>query len=121
MNPERSARRALQGERRGLGILDAMQHLLGSLEEDLAGLGQSEMAGAAIDQLHPKLGLELADIARHRRRREPRPASGRGETALTDGADEQFHGLEAIHRSFQILQKTCSDYADCSKNLKAIP
>src|SRR5205085_5846374 len=85
-----------------------------------SGLGQAEMAGAAVDQLHAELGLELADIARHRCRREPRAPAGRGETALADAADEQFHGLEAIHRSFQILQKTCSDYANCSKNLKAI-
>src|SRR5437899_4254441 len=106
MNPERSAWRALQRQRRSLGILNAVQHLLGSLEEDFSGLGQSEMSGAAIDQLHPELSFELADIARHRRRREPRPASRRREAALADGADEQFHGLEAIHRSFQILQKT---------------
>src|SRR5437762_4966777 len=120
MNPKRSARRALQGKRRSLCIFDAVQHLLGSLEEYLADLRQAEMASAAIDQLHPELGLELTDIARDRRRREPCPAAGRGETALADAADEQFHGLEAIHRSFQILQKTCSDYANCSKNLKAI-
>src|SRR5437660_86497 len=63
MNPERSAWRALQRQRRSLGILNAVQHLLGSLEEDFSGLGQSEMSGAAIDQLHPELSLELADIA----------------------------------------------------------
>ena len=59
--------------------------------------GGAHLAGGALEQAHPQVGLELLDDLRRRRPRQAQVLGSAAEAAQLDDAGEQAHGLETIH------------------------
>ena len=99
MHAQRAARQRLQLGDAVVGFGDLVQDLLDLREVELAGFGQRELAAGPVDQPAAEALLQRADVARHRRRRQPELASGRGQAAVLDDADENAHRLQRVdHR-----------------------
>jgi len=79
------------------GGVGRRQHRTGSLEKQLARVGQVHAARVSLEQLHAQLGLQAPDLGRQARLGHPETFRGAREAALLGDRDEvpqvtQFHG-----------------------------
>ena len=78
------------------------EHVVGGAKQQVALLGQDQPARMAVKQRHRELLLERADLARHRRLREPELLAGVGEAAGFGGGVKDFE-LVPVHGGWSAL------------------
>lgn len=85
-----------QGERR-LTLLQVRQQAYATLVIGGSVQGRADLAGGAVQQLHPQMGLQLLDQNGHRRRRHLQTVGSLGKAAQLDDTGKDAHGVETIH------------------------
>jgi hypothetical protein len=110
--PERGRRRDAQGAARlagaagdpGLGLLDRAEDRDDPLIEALAGLGQRELAGGALEQADAEPILQAADALGDDGRREAELAGGGGHALGRDDMGEDVEVAEPVHASLRLFR-----------------
>src|SRR5690348_16663032 len=97
MQLERAAQARARLARCIAGPLDLAQDLDAMRVIDLAGLGQRQLMGGAIDEAHPKLALDSADMLADRRRGEIERVAGGRKASLLDDTDQHLHAQLIAH------------------------
>ena len=98
INPQRAARRRLQGAGDVVGLLDIGKDLDGAVVIGPAHLGQADLPRGAVEQPRAEPVLQRLDMVAHHRRRHVEPASGRGKSAAIRHPDEGRQTGQPIHR-----------------------
>ncbi|MCY1181584.1 hypothetical protein D9M73_220960 [compost metagenome] len=81
----------------GLGFGDVAEDLLAAQQVALAGLGEGDAAGGAVQQAGAQVGFELGDGARDVGGGEVHALGGGGEAAGLGDTDEGTHVVQEIH------------------------
>lgn len=102
-DPDRSPHEHRHFSHLPAGGFELGEGLLNANMEQLAGMGPGRGPHAPVQEGHPELRLELLDLRRDRRLRDPQPAGGLGEAALSDDRVEvdqlpEFHNISLRYR-----------------------
>ncbi|MCY1421378.1 hypothetical protein D9M71_370310 [compost metagenome] len=83
----------------GLGFFDVGQDLLATQQVTLAGFGQGNATGGAVEQAGLQMRFEVGDRARNVGGRRIQLHRGGGEAADLGNATESTHVLQGVHGS----------------------
>ncbi|MNV71509.1 hypothetical protein D3C71_1645310 [compost metagenome] len=87
-DPQPSFRGGIEVGYCGLGALQVALDVAHLGQVQRAAFGQGQLARGAVEQAHPKMGLQPGDVLPNRRRAHPQRARGRGQAAGVGGPDE---------------------------------
>jgi hypothetical protein len=80
-----------------LGLLDVAEDLLAALQVALAGFGEGDAAGGAVQQAGAQVRFEFGHRARDVRGGEVHALGGGGEAAGLGDTDESTHVVQQVH------------------------
>src|SRR5262249_8473264 len=111
------ARRGTLARGGALDLLEVGEHAARARHKPLAGLGEADRAGGAVEKSHPEPHFELANRTGNRGRRASEPTRSRGKTASLGDLDKGRDALDATH-GYCIYRNNLSNEGILSFNTK---
>ena len=106
-----AARRGALPDGGPFDLVEIGEHAPRARQEPLAGLGDADRTGGAVEQPYPEPRFELADRARDRGRRAAEPPRRLGKTSPLGDLDEHRNVADPIHIVSIIAIMSCKEQA----------